>query len=258
MGAIPTSLIVGKLFQGIDLREHGSRNLGATNVYRVLGWKYAIPVALLDILKGTIPVLLFAPRVSPSLVTALLIGIAAIVGHVYSVFAGFKGGKGVATATGVMLGLTPAAVGVVAAAWILIVWLTGYVSLGSIVGAAGPPVRRLLHVSGTQGSGLDRCAGGRGDHLVPPRQHPAPAGRHREPLRPSRGDHLMRIAVLGAGSWGTTLANLLARKGEDVCLWAYEPDVVEAINTLAPQPDVPARLAAGARRSARWAMRRRR
>jgi glycerol-3-phosphate acyltransferase PlsY len=139
-GAIPSSLIVGKLFRGIDLREHGSRNLGATNVYRVLGWKYAIPVAILDILKGTIPVLFFAPRVSPSLVTALLIGIAAIVGHVYSVFAGFKGGKGVATATGVMLGLTPAAVGVVALAWVLIVWLTGYVSLGSIVAAAGLPV----------------------------------------------------------------------------------------------------------------------
>jgi len=139
VGAIPTSLIVGKLFRKIDLREHGSRNLGATNVYRVLGWKYAIPVAIFDILKGTIPVLFFAPRVSPSLVTALLIGIAAIVGHVYSIFAGFKGGKGVATATGVMLGLTPAAVGVVAVAWVLIVWLTGYVSLASIVGAAGLP-----------------------------------------------------------------------------------------------------------------------
>jgi acyl phosphate:glycerol-3-phosphate acyltransferase len=140
VGAIPTSLIVGKLFRGIDLREHGSRNLGATNVYRVLGWKFAIPVAILDILKGTIPVVLFAPRVSPSLVTALLIGIAAIVGHVFSVFAGFKGGKGVATATGVMLGLTPAAVGIVATLWVLIVWLTGYVSLASIVGAAGLPV----------------------------------------------------------------------------------------------------------------------
>jgi len=139
VGAIPTSLIVGKLFKGIDLRQHGSRNLGATNVYRVLGWKYAVPVGILDILKGAIPVLLIAPRVSPSLVTALLIGIAAIVGHVFSLFAGFKGGKGVATATGVMLGLTPAAVGVVAAVWVLIVWLTGYVSLASIVGAAGLP-----------------------------------------------------------------------------------------------------------------------
>lgn len=140
VGAIPTSLIVGKVFKGIDLREVGSRNLGATNVYRVLGWKYAIPVALLDILKGTVPVIFFAPRISPSLVVALLVGVAAIVGHVYSVFAGFKGGKGVATATGVMLGLTPAAVGAVAAVWILLVWLTGYVSLGSIVGAALLPV----------------------------------------------------------------------------------------------------------------------
>ena len=139
VGAIPSSLIVGKLFKGIDLREHGSRNLGATNVYRVLGWKFAIPVAILDILKGTIPVFFFAPQVSSSLVTALLMGIAAIVGHVYSVFAGFRGGKGVATATGVMLALTPKAVGIVMAAWILIVWLTGYVSLGSIVGAAGLP-----------------------------------------------------------------------------------------------------------------------
>jgi glycerol-3-phosphate acyltransferase PlsY len=96
-------------------------------VYRVLGWKYAVPVAILDILKGTIPVLFFAPHVSASPVVALLVGIAAILGHVFSVFAGFKGGKGVATAAGVMLGLTPAAMGVVGLVWVLIVWLTGYV-----------------------------------------------------------------------------------------------------------------------------------
>ena len=121
---------MGKLFRGIDLREHGSRNLGATNVYRVLGWKYAVPVAIIDIVKGAIPVLFFAPRVSSSPVVALLIGIAAVLGHVFSVFAGFKGGKGVATAAGVMLGLAPAAMAVVALVWVLIVWLTGYVSLG--------------------------------------------------------------------------------------------------------------------------------
>ena len=67
VGAFPTSLIAGKLVRGIDLREHGSRNLGATNVYRVLGWKVAVPVALVDIAKGAIPVLFFAPRVSSSL-----------------------------------------------------------------------------------------------------------------------------------------------------------------------------------------------
>ena len=66
VGAIPTSYLAGRIFRGIDLREHGSRNLGATNVYRVLGWKYAIPVGLVDIAKGAVPVLVFAPQVSDS------------------------------------------------------------------------------------------------------------------------------------------------------------------------------------------------
>lgn len=139
-GAIPTSLIAGKLARGIDLREHGSRNLGATNVYRVLGWKVAVPVALVDIAKGAIPVLFFAPRISPSLSVALLVGVAAILGHVFSVFVGFKGGKGVATAAGVMLALVPKALGISAALWALLVWSTGYVSLASISGAAILPV----------------------------------------------------------------------------------------------------------------------
>ena len=93
---------------GIDLREHGSRNLGATNLYRVLGWRYAIPVGLLDAAKGLVPVLLFAPRVSSSELFALVCGLTAVLGHAFSVFVGFKGGKGVATAAGVMLGLAPA------------------------------------------------------------------------------------------------------------------------------------------------------
>lgn len=136
LGAFPTSYVAGKLVRGIDLREHGSRNLGATNVYRVLGWKVAIPVALVDISKGTVPVLLFAPRVGDSPVVALLVGVTAMLGHVYSVFVGFKGGKGVATAAGVMLGLTPWAIAVCFAVWATTVALTGYVSLGSMLGAA--------------------------------------------------------------------------------------------------------------------------
>ena len=144
VGAFPTSLLAGKLTKGIDLREHGSRNLGATNVYRVLGWKVAVPVALIDIAKGALPVLVFAPRVSPSLVVALLMGIAAILGHVYSVFVGFKGGKGVATGAGVMLALAPKALGISAVVWGLLVWLTGYVSVASIAGALILPVSMLL------------------------------------------------------------------------------------------------------------------
>ncbi len=140
LGAIPTSYLAGRLIRGIDLREHGSRNLGATNLYRVLGWRFAIPVGLLDAAKGLIPVLVFAPRVSDSEVFALVCGLTAVVGHVFSIFVGFQGGKGVATAAGVMLGLTPVALGVAAAVWAALVFLTGYVSVGSIAAAAVFPV----------------------------------------------------------------------------------------------------------------------
>jgi glycerol-3-phosphate acyltransferase PlsY len=140
LGAVPTSYIAGRLLRGIDLREHGSKNLGATNLYRVLGWRVAVPVGLFDMAKGLVPVLLFAPRVSTSQTFALVCGLTAVVGHVFSVFVGFKGGKGVATAAGVMLGLTPAALLIALVVWIAVVALTGYVSLGSIVAAAVFPV----------------------------------------------------------------------------------------------------------------------
>jgi glycerol-3-phosphate acyltransferase PlsY len=136
VGAIPTSYLAGRIFRGIDLRQHGSRNLGATNVYRTLGWRYAVPVGLLDIAKGAVPVLVFAPHVSSSQLFALACGIVAILGHVFSVFVRFRGGKGVATAAGVMLGLAPLALGVAALTWLLVLKLSGYVSLASIAAAA--------------------------------------------------------------------------------------------------------------------------
>ncbi|HEX6106179.1 MAG TPA: glycerol-3-phosphate 1-O-acyltransferase PlsY [Gemmatimonadales bacterium] len=144
VGAIPASFLAARLFAGIDLREHGSRNLGATNLYRVLGWRFAIPVALFDIAKGALPVLAFAPRASSSELFALACGIMAVIGHVFSVFVRFRGGKGVATAAGVMLALTPAALGVAALAWVVLVYLTGYVSVGSIVAAAIFPLAVLV------------------------------------------------------------------------------------------------------------------
>jgi len=144
LGAVPTSYLAARLFRGIDLREHGSRNLGATNLYRVLGWRYAVPVGLLDAAKGLVPVLVFAPRVSASDLFALICGLVAVVGHVFSVFVGFKGGKGVATAAGVMLGLTPAALGVAVVVWAALVYLTGYVSVGSIAAAAIFPLAVYL------------------------------------------------------------------------------------------------------------------
>lgn len=144
LGAIPTSYLAGRLFRGIDLREHGSRNLGATNLYRVLGWRFAIPVGVFDAAKGLVPVLVFAPRVSSSELFALVCGLVAVVGHVFSVFVGFKGGKGVATAAGVMLGLTPAALGIALVIWIALVYLTGYVSVASIAAAAVFPLAVYL------------------------------------------------------------------------------------------------------------------
>ena len=144
LGAVPTSYLAGRLFRGIDLRQHGSRNLGATNLYRVLGWRYAIPVGLFDAAKGLVPVLVFAPRVSSSELFALVCGLLAVLGHVFSVFVGFRGGKGVATAAGVMLGLTPAALGVAALVWALLVYLTGYVSVGSIAAAVIFPLAVYL------------------------------------------------------------------------------------------------------------------
>ncbi len=140
LGAIPTSYLVARLAKGIDLRQVGSGNLGSTNLYRTLGWRYAIPVALVDIAKGAVPVLLFAPYAGGTLGIALLLGFAAIIGHVFSVFVRFKGGKGVATAAGVVLGLAPLPTLVAVAVWALLVRISGYVSLGSIVAAVILPI----------------------------------------------------------------------------------------------------------------------
>ena len=142
LGATPTSYIAGKLGRGIDLREHGSKNLGATNVYRILGWKFAIPVALIDIAKGAVPVLL-APD-TPYRWLPLAAGGAAVLGHMFSPYVSFKGGKGVATAAGMFLALAPFAVLIAIAVWGVCLWLTGYVSLSSIIAVVSVPLSVAL------------------------------------------------------------------------------------------------------------------
>lgn len=139
VGAIPTSYLAGRL-RGIDLRQQGSKNLGATNVYRVLGWRYAVPVALVDIAKGVIPVTLFGARAGGGPVVSLLLGLTAVIGHVFSVFVRFRGGKGVATGAGILLGYLPAAFGGALVVWGLALWVTGYVSVASILAALLFPV----------------------------------------------------------------------------------------------------------------------
>jgi len=148
LGATPTSYIAGKVRRGggIDLREHGSRNLGATNVYRILGWKYAIPVALVDIAKGAIPVLFFSAwaGVAEHPWLPVVLGGAAVLGHMFSPYVSFKGGKGVATAAGMFLALAPVAVLLAIPVWGICLWLTGYVSLSSIIAVLSVPLSVAL------------------------------------------------------------------------------------------------------------------
>ncbi len=140
LGSLPTSYLAAKFGAGIDLREVGSKSLGATNVYRVLGWKYAIPVGVIDMAKGAIPVLAFAPRAGTAEWIPLATGTAAVVGHVFSVFVRFRGGKGVATAAGAVVALQPGALGLAAIVWVGVLLSTHIVSLASMAGAVAFPV----------------------------------------------------------------------------------------------------------------------
>lgn len=137
-GSLPFAAMAGKA-RGVDLRKQGSGNLGATNVFRVLGWKVGLVVFLADALKGALPVLLLPPRVdSPRepVVWAIACGIAAIAGHVRPIFLKLKrGGKGVATAAGVFLALAPIPMAITFAVFVGVVFATGYVSLGSLISA---------------------------------------------------------------------------------------------------------------------------
>lgn len=145
-GSIPSAYIAGKL-RGVDLRQHGSGNLGATNVVRVLGAKTGAVVFLADVLKGFLPVFflpIYTETLQPGL-WALVYGVAAILGHVKPIFLlGKGGGKGVATATGVFLALAPVPMLISMATWILVFAISRYVSLASLVGAVVLPAAILI------------------------------------------------------------------------------------------------------------------
>ncbi|HLR60704.1 MAG TPA: glycerol-3-phosphate 1-O-acyltransferase PlsY [Pseudogracilibacillus sp.] len=135
LGSIPSALIIGKLTKKIDIREHGSGNMGATNAFRVLGTKAGIIVTLADILKGTIatiPPLLAAIYLDVD-VSPLLVGLFAVLGHTYPLFAGFKGGKAAATSAGVILGVSPLMFGIILLIFIIVLYLSKYVSLASML-----------------------------------------------------------------------------------------------------------------------------
>jgi len=144
MGSVPTSYLVGRL-RGIDLREHGSGNLGGTNAFRVMGIGAAAPVVVIDVLKGFIPARFFPAWDGSALGDlALLYGLAAILGHVWSVFMRFRGGKGVATGAGVLVALAPVSALIGLLVWIGFVAITRYVSVASIAAATSVPVTAWL------------------------------------------------------------------------------------------------------------------
>ena len=152
LGSIPTSIIVGRLFFGKDLREIGSGNAGGTNAFRAFGWKGGVPTILVDIGKGAaatllasqLPAALSLPTPVPLEVVRILAGCAAVVGHVWTVFAGFRGGKGVATAAGMILSLYPMALLLSAVVFAITLFSTGIVSVASMTAAVLFPAVLLV------------------------------------------------------------------------------------------------------------------
>jgi glycerol-3-phosphate acyltransferase PlsY len=144
LGSIPTAVWLGKSWYNIDVREHGSKNAGATNTFRVLGKKPGIIVLIIDIIKGAIASLLpfyFYTGTTDQVVNLQIItSIVAVVGHVFPCFANFKGGKGVATSLGVIIGLHPSAALICMAVFLVIFLSTHFVSLGAMLGALTFPL----------------------------------------------------------------------------------------------------------------------
>ncbi|HEY9187000.1 MAG TPA: glycerol-3-phosphate 1-O-acyltransferase PlsY [Ignavibacteria bacterium] len=151
IGSIPFGLIVGKIAKGIDIRKYGSGNIGSTNVSRILGFKYGLITQIGDILKGVVPTLIIAPifyskspfqdyiPINDYTFIQILAGIAAVCGHIWTIFAGFRGGKGVNTAVGILIGLAPIDLLISFGIFLLVLIISGYVSLGSIIAAISFP-----------------------------------------------------------------------------------------------------------------------
>ena len=154
LGSIPTAVWVGKRFYGLDVREHGSKNAGATNTFRVLGKKPGKIVLAIDVLKGLFAVLLpliVANQHDENIIInyKLVAAIGVILGHVFPLFAGFRGGKGVATSLGVIFAIHPPAAGICLGIFLLVFLTFSYVSLGAIVTAISFPlvIHFVFHVS---------------------------------------------------------------------------------------------------------------
>lgn len=152
IGSIPSAVIVSKIFYGLDIRQRGSGNMGSTNTFRVLGWKAGIVVQLFDVAKGVTAVwaaeqifngLLPFPNPTPFeqvTIVKTIAGIAAVIGHIWPAFASFRGGKGINTALGMLIGVMPIELAVAGGAFIVVILASGYVSLASMIAAVSLPI----------------------------------------------------------------------------------------------------------------------
>jgi glycerol-3-phosphate acyltransferase PlsY len=156
IGAIPVGIIISKKKFGLDIKTKGSGNMGATNVMRILGTKWGIIVLILDTLKGAASVLLLANLIGRNWnmfgegsflclhVLEIIVGLSAVIGHIFPCFAQFKGGKGIATALGMFLAIIPIEVLISLAMFVIVVGISGFVSLGSMMGASLLPITLLI------------------------------------------------------------------------------------------------------------------
>ncbi len=267
LGSIPTGYLVAKA-KGIDIRAVGSGNIGATNVFRILGKGPGIFVLLADALKGFVAVV-FLPMLvlgkpgcccERSLTTTfeLIAGISAILGHNYTCWLKFKGGKGIATTAGVFLALTPIGLGIAFGVWLMVFGLSRYVSLASIAAAAALPLAigfeqhhhqqqggiSLLVISAVLAAlaiykhkaNIQRLLAGTESRVGQKKEEtqPAPSGPQ-------------KVTVLGAGAWGTALAKLLTENGHAVTLWGHDAAKLDALQQTRrsdrlPSIDLPAAL----------------
>ena len=151
IGSIPTAVWIGKLFYNTDVREHGSGNAGATNTFRVLGKKAGIPVLIIDILKGTVSVLLvnstsILQETNEFFYLQIALGIACLLGHIFPVFAGFRGGKGVATLLGIVIAIQPLAAIISMIIFLIVLIAFRYVSLASMIAGLSYPITVLTYI----------------------------------------------------------------------------------------------------------------
>ncbi|MFA7421470.1 MAG: glycerol-3-phosphate 1-O-acyltransferase PlsY [Melioribacteraceae bacterium] len=156
VGSIPNSILISKLVRGIDIRNYGSGNAGGSNVFRVLGWKWGILTILLDALKGAIAVILVARfyldrfpfnNVTPFddfTLVQIICGVTAVIGHVWTLFAGFKGGKGIATGLGVLIMIVTVDMALALGVFFLVVGFSRYISLGSLAAAVSVPLIMII------------------------------------------------------------------------------------------------------------------